>query len=78
MMGSIFGVTFFKLLDIGSSRLSPALANAVPAISYTVGASLNHILFGLVLILFLVFEPRGLNHRWATFKASYRLWPFSS
>jgi branched-chain amino acid transport system permease protein len=30
-----------------------------------------------VIILFLVFEPRGLAHRWNLFKSSYRLWPFS-
>jgi branched-chain amino acid transport system permease protein len=28
-------------------------------------------------MLFLIFEPRGLAHRWETFKATYRLWPFS-
>jgi branched-chain amino acid transport system permease protein len=34
-------------------------------------------LFGLIIVLFLVLEPRGLAHRWNLFKASYRLWPFS-
>ena len=34
-------------------------------------------LFGLVIILFLILEPRGLAHRWTLFKAAYRLWPFS-
>jgi branched-chain amino acid transport system permease protein len=35
------------------------------------------LLFGLVIILFLILEPRGISHRWNLFKASYRLWPFS-
>jgi len=34
-------------------------------------------IFGLVMIIFLIFEPHGLAHRWQLFKASYRLWPFS-
>jgi branched-chain amino acid transport system permease protein len=34
-------------------------------------------LFGLVIVLFLIVEPRGLAHRWNLFKAAYRLWPFS-
>jgi branched-chain amino acid transport system permease protein len=33
--------------------------------------------FGIVLIIFLIYEPRGLAHRWEIFKASYRLYPFS-
>jgi branched-chain amino acid transport system permease protein len=34
-------------------------------------------LFGLVIVLFLILEPRGIAHRWALFKSAYRLWPFS-
>jgi branched-chain amino acid transport system permease protein len=33
--------------------------------------------YGLVVMLFLIFEPRGLAHRWQILKTSYRLWPFS-
>ena len=34
--------------------------------------------FGLALILFLVFEPRGLAHRWQLIKAGWRLRPFAN
>jgi branched-chain amino acid transport system permease protein len=34
-------------------------------------------LFGLVLMLFLIFEPRGLAHRWTLMKAAWRLRPFA-
>jgi branched-chain amino acid transport system permease protein len=30
------------------------------------------------LTLFLIFEPRGLAHRWYLFKAAWRLRPFSN
>ena len=33
---------------------------------------------GLVIVLFLIFEPRGLDHRWVMIKNWYRQWPFSS
>jgi branched-chain amino acid transport system permease protein len=33
--------------------------------------------FGIALTLFLIFEPRGLAHRWNLFKAAWRLRPFS-
>lgn len=33
-------------------------------------------LLGGVIILFIIFEPRGLVHRWNIIKESYRIWPF--
>jgi len=38
-------------------------------------ASMNMLLGG-VIILFVIFEPRGLVHRWNIIKESYRIWPF--
>ncbi|HEX79286.1 MAG TPA: branched-chain amino acid ABC transporter permease [Dehalococcoidia bacterium] len=75
-VGPIFGVIFIKLLDKGISFLSPTLEGAfnLPA-GFTTG--IGPMVFGLVIILFLIIEPRGLAHRWQLFKASYRLWPFS-
>jgi branched-chain amino acid transport system permease protein len=32
---------------------------------------------GLVIVLFLVFEPDGLAHRWQMIKAYWKLYPFS-
>jgi branched-chain amino acid transport system permease protein len=40
-------------------------------------ASLSLIMRGLVIIVFLIFEPRGLAHRWEKIKAYFKLWPFS-
>ena len=40
-------------------------------------ASLGLMARGLVIITFLIFEPRGLAHRWEMIKAYCRLWPFS-
>jgi branched-chain amino acid transport system permease protein len=38
-------------------------------------ASMN-ILLGCVVIFFVIFEPRGLAHRWSIIKEQYRIWPF--
>jgi len=75
-VGPIFGVVFIRLLQQGITFVSPVLesAFALPA-GFTTG--IGPMVFGLVIILFLILEPRGLAHRWALFKASYRLWPFS-
>ena len=41
------------------------------------GQSLVEFAFGLVMLLFLIYEPRGLAHRWEIVKHFYRRWPFS-
>jgi branched-chain amino acid transport system permease protein len=76
-LGPILGVTLIELLQVGVTKLTPALQSALPGMPGGFATGIAPILFGLVIILFLVFEPRGLAHRWNLFKASYRLWPFS-
>ena len=75
-IGPILGVLFIRLLQQGITIIAPTLENTfdLPA-GFTTG--LGPIVFGLVIILFLILQPRGLAHRWQLFKASYRLWPFS-
>lgn len=77
MAGVFFGVLFIRLLDEVVLLASPAIAAAFPAIGMHPAASLSVSVFGIVIILFLLFEPRGLAHRWEIFKASYRLFPFA-
>jgi branched-chain amino acid transport system permease protein len=76
-MGAIFGAVSLKLLDELVIILGPMIAAVVPAIAAQAAASLGLITRGLVIIIFLIFEPRGLAHRWEMVKAYYRLWPFS-
>jgi branched-chain amino acid transport system permease protein len=76
-LGPILGVTFLRLLDVGVTKLSPALQSAFPSLPGGFTTGIAPLLFGLVIILFLILEPRGISHRWNLFKASYRLWPFS-
>jgi branched-chain amino acid transport system permease protein len=35
-----------------------------------------NMLLGGIIILFVIFEPRGLVHRWNIIKEGYRIWPF--
>jgi branched-chain amino acid transport system permease protein len=75
-LGPIFGVVFMRMLDVAVTRLSPALQATFPGLSSGFTTGIAPMLFGLAIILFLIFEPRGIAHRWALFKGSYRLWPF--
>lgn len=80
-MGSIpgvfFGVLFVRVLDELVLFGAPILSNLFPWLGASPAAALGLSAFGLILIIFLVFEPRGLAHRWEIFKASYRLYPFA-
>ncbi len=76
-LGSILGAGFIRLLDFTVTHISPALQTAFPHWPGAFTTGISPLLFGLVIILFLIFEPRGLAHRWQLFKSAYRLWPFS-
>jgi len=73
-VGAIFGAVSLKLLDEVVTIVGPVLSAAVAP---QAAASLGLIMRGLVIIVFLIFEPRGLHHRWEMIKAYFRLWPFS-
>ncbi len=74
--GVFFGVIFVSALNNGLAMFLSSLSTIFPGASSLL-APLMLVIFGLVIILFLTFEPRGLAHRWGIFKAYYRLWPFS-
>lgn len=77
ILGTVLGTSFLKLLKEGVTLAAPLVAKTMPAMVGAVPATMGLVVFGLVIILFLVFEPRGLARRWETFKGYYRLWPFS-
>ncbi len=76
-LGPILGVVLIRLLQVGVTQSTPWLQSALPGMPNGFATGITPILFGLIMVLFLIFEPRGLAHRWNLFKFSYRLWPFS-
>jgi branched-chain amino acid transport system permease protein len=72
--GAIFGAVALKLLDELVTMVGPILSAAVAP---QAAASLALISHGLIIIIFLIFEPRGLHHRWEMIKTYFSLWPFS-
>ena len=77
--GSIFGVTFLLALEHILISIAMWVSNAFPAFSTSTGIqqALTPTVYGLVIVMFLIFEPRGLAHKWEVIKASWRLRPFS-
>ncbi|MBM4306670.1 MAG: branched-chain amino acid ABC transporter permease [Deltaproteobacteria bacterium] len=72
--GAVMGAVALRLLDELITMVGPILSAAVAP---QAAASLALISHGLIIIIFLIFEPRGLHHRWEMVKAYFRLWPFS-
>src|SRR5215510_12547399 len=80
VMGTLMGTAFMVLLPEAMEWLS-ALLRGGPidqalALRNNI-AFLREIAIGLVIVLFLVFEPDGLAHRWRRIKAYWKLYPFS-
>src|SRR4051795_3928330 len=72
IMGTLMGAVFMVLLPEAMEAISSALRGS--AIDQALAlrnniAFLREIAVGLVIVLFLIFEPDGLAHRWARIKA---------
>ncbi len=76
ILGSIYGAVFMILLPQVITALTNFLGASYPNIEQIVIA-LEQGIFGAIIILFLIFEPDGLAHRWKMVKAYWKLYPFS-
>ena len=80
ILGSIFGAIFVTLLPIvirlGMENWGAFLFGSNADINNLI-PNLRLILFGGLIILFLVLEPEGLNRLWRNIRSYFRVWPFS-
>lgn len=76
--GSVFGTIFIITLNEILSLATEFLMNvgASTGIAITI-APLREFVYGLAIILFIIFEPKGLAEVWRIVRSSFRLWPFS-
>lgn len=76
VMGALLGTTFMVLLPEVMTSLVGTVGDLLPGLSQGV-AYIKQMAIGLAIILFLIFEPDGLAHRWKMIKAYWKLYPFS-
>jgi branched-chain amino acid transport system permease protein len=80
ILGSWLGTIFMVLLPQGLEWIVHLLGQTgwgnIPAVTNGI-VNMKEAAVGLVIILFLIFEPDGLAHRWRLIKASWKLYPFS-
>jgi branched-chain amino acid transport system permease protein len=78
ILGGILGTIFVKCLDEMVLVITPFLGTVLPdEYASRLSASLGLVVFGLVVVLFLILEPRGLAHQWTVLKSRFRNWPFT-
>ena len=77
ILGSFLGAAFITLLPIFLNVLSQGISHATGIeISHAVVSNLELIIFGALIIFFLIVEPHGLARLWQIAKEKLRLWPF--
>jgi branched-chain amino acid transport system permease protein len=73
IMGSFFGAAFIVVLPIVLDNLPYWFG--IP-IDTALAAHLTFMIFGALIVFFLIVEPHGLARLWSTAKEKLRLWPF--
>ncbi|TMQ10265.1 MAG: branched-chain amino acid ABC transporter permease [Deltaproteobacteria bacterium] len=73
--GSIYGAAFLLLLPPLLSALADAVRTTAPFLADQLPA-LQVAAVGLVIMLFLIFEPRGLDRLWRRVRDYFGSWPF--
>ena len=73
ILGSFFGAGFFVTLPIFINQSLGTFMEVVPA---DILANIEAIIFGGLIVLFLILEPYGMARLWHTIKDKMRLWPF--
>jgi len=71
VLGSFLGAAFIVLLPVFLNILTHGLA-----LPTTVASNLELMVFGALIIFFLIVEPHGLARLWQIGKEKLRLWPF--
>ena len=77
IMGSLFGAAFIVVLPIFLNQALP-WAGALVGMEISTAAILHteYMVFGALIVWFLIVEPHGLAKLWSTGKQKMRLWPF--
>jgi branched-chain amino acid transport system permease protein len=82
-VGTVFGAIVGAVFIAGAPLMIEQYSDQIPLVNFLTDhanltiPTLNQLLFGLVIILFLILEPRGIAGLWFRLKTYFRAWPFS-
>jgi branched-chain amino acid transport system permease protein len=75
-IGAILGVVFITLFQEGLRGLGSAVLHGGASEAGGAIFAATNVALGASILLVLIFEPRGLAHRWSVIKDTFQLWPF--
>ncbi len=75
LSGCFMGPVAIKILDLQVERLSEWASEHL-TFAANLATALKPLSFGLIIVLFLMFEPRGIANWWRIAKSYVKLWPF--
>jgi len=73
ILGSFLGAAFIVLLPILLDNVPRSLGLPIPV---NIVSNLQSMIFGALIIFFLIVEPRGFARLWQIGKEKLRMWPF--
>ncbi len=73
ILGSILGAAFITMVPIFLTNAPPLIGLSMPI---DLQKHIEVMLFGSLIVFFLIVEPRGLARLWQITKEKFRLWPF--
>ena len=76
ILGSFLGAAFIVLLPILLNQLLGGHRRSASTLSHAAISHLEFMIFGALIVFFLIVEPHGLARLWAIGKEKLRLWPF--
>jgi branched-chain amino acid transport system permease protein len=77
VLGSFLGAAFITLFPIFLNLVSGGISHATGIeVSHALISNLESIIFGGLIVFFLIVEPQGLARLWQIAKEKLRLWPF--
>jgi len=75
LVGSFFGPVAIQMLDLQVENFSELIKTVFPA-ALDLATALRPLSFGLVIVLFLMFEPRGIANWWRIVRSYFKSGPF--
>ena len=73
ILGSILGAAFITMVPIFLTNAPPLIGLSMPI---DLQKHIEIMLFGSLIVFFLIVEPRGIARLWQITKEKFRLWPF--
>jgi branched-chain amino acid transport system permease protein len=75
LVGSFFGPAAILMLELQMENFAEFVGHYFTAVG-DVATAFRPLSFGLVIVLFLMFEPRGIANWWRIIRTYFKLWPF--